>query len=234
MSTPPLIIDSNERGTLPDAVVRMADKYGVPYKKEFLHHLGDYKAGTGHIECKSISDLFSSVYNGHLNRQLETMDANCERVFLVVHGDVAKYVAISNKQGRKTSYSKVINQMTGMFARIMADFDCHVYKAKDYNEAAMFIVKLHQKMHKPASKHGAKAIKRVSTNDVRADMLLAVPGFGQDLVEKLLEKCGSIEEMLHVESLKTVRGMGTVLRQRLLHVLTSEEAVKVEKQYNRR
>ena len=84
----------------------------------------------------------------------------------------------------------------------MADFDCHVWRANNYSEAAMFITKLHSKLHTSASSHGAKVITRVSTNDVRADMLLAVPGFGQDLVEKLLERCGSIEEMLHVESVK--------------------------------
>jgi len=95
----------------------------------------------------------------------------------------------------------------------------------------MFITKLHAKMHKPASRHGAKAVTRVSTNDVRADLLLAIPGFGPDLVQKLLDKCGSIEEMLHPESLKQVRGMGPILRQRLIDVLTSEEAIKVEKTY---
>ena len=116
----------------------------------------------------------------------------------------------------------------------MADFDCHVWKAKDYSEAAMFITKLHSKLHKPASTHGARAITRVSTNDVRADMLLAVPGFGKELVDKLLDKCGCIEEMLHHESLKAVKGMGSILRQRLIDVLTSEEPVKVEKKFNKK
>jgi ERCC4-type nuclease len=122
----------------------------------------------------------------------------------------------------------------GTFARIMADFDCHIYKAKDHVEAAMFLVKLHQKLHKPASRHGARAVTRVSTNDVREDMLLAIPGFGPDLVSKLIDKCGSIEEMLYMESLKRVKGMGPVLRQRLLDVLTSEEAVRIEKTYQKR
>jgi ERCC4-type nuclease len=162
---------------------------------------------------------------------MENLDANCERVFLVVHGDIAKYVKIAKAQGRNTTYSKVMNQVIGIFARVMADFDCHVYRAKDHSEAAMFITKLHAKMHKPASRHGAKAVTRVSTNDVRADLLLAIPGFGPDLVQKLLDKCGSIEEMLHPESLKQVRGMGPILRQRLIDVLTSEEAIKVEKTY---
>jgi ERCC4-type nuclease len=234
MSKVPLIIDSNERGPLKDAVVRMAEKQGITLKQEFLQGMGDYKAGEGNIECKSISDLFQSTYSGHLMRQMENLDANCQRVFLVVHGDLAKYVKLSNNQGRNTTYSKCLNQLTGIIARIMADFDCHVWRANNYSEAAMFITKLHSKLHKPASRHGAKAITRVSTNDIRADMLLSIPGFGQDLVDKLLDKCGSIEEMLHIESLKQVRGMGKVLRQRLIDVLTNEDAVKVERKYNKR
>jgi ERCC4-type nuclease len=140
----------------------------------------------------------------------------------------------SGKQGRKVSYSKVMNELLGTFARITADFDCHIYRAKDHTEAAMFIAKLHSKMHKPASRHGARAVTRVSTNDVRADMLVAVPGFGPELVQKLLERCGSIEEMLYPESLKQVKGLGATLRQRLLDVLTSEEPITVKKTYKKR
>ena len=234
MTKVPLIVDSNERGPLKDAIVRAAERQGIPIKQEFLQGMGDYKAGDGHIECKSISDLFQSTYSGHLMRQMENLDANCQRVFLVVHGALAKYVKISNNQGRKTTYSKALNTLTGVIARIMADFDCHVWRANNYSEAAMFVTKLHSKLHTSASSHGAKAITRVSTNDIRADMLLSIPGFGQDLVEKLLDKCGSIEEMLHVESIKQVKGMGSVLRQRLIEVLTSEEPVKVERKYSKR
>ena len=234
MTTPPLIIDTNERGPLHDAIARAGERQGFAIRKEHLQGMGDYKAGNANIECKSLSDLFQSSHSGHLMRQIENLDANCERVFLVVHGDIAKYVAMSQKQGRKVSYSKVMNELLGTFARVMADFDCHIYRAKDHSEAAMFIAKLHSKLHKPASSHGAKAITRVSTNDVRADMLIAVPGFGPELVGKILEKCGSIEEMLFPESLKQVKGMGTTLRQRLLEVLTSEEPVRVQKTYNKR
>jgi ERCC4-type nuclease len=232
--TQPLIIDSNERGPLHDAVIRAAGRENITIKKAHLQGMGDYKAGNANIECKSISDLIQSTFKGHLQRQIENLDANCERVVLVVHGDVAKYVAMCRNQERPTSYAKVLDLMLGIFARLTADFDCHIYRAKDYNEAAIFIAKLHSKMHKPASRHGAKAVTRTSTNDVRADMLLAIPGFGPEMVAKLLETCGSVEEMLYPESLKQVRGMGPKLRQRLIEVLTSEEPITVQKTYKRR
>jgi ERCC4-type nuclease len=229
MRMPPLIVDSNERGSLCDAVIRLGERQGVVIKHQHLQGMGDYKIGAGHIECKSLNDFFQSSHSGHLWRQLDNLDANCDRVFLLVHGDIGKYIKLSNNQGRKVTYTKVINELMGTFARIMADFDCHIYKAKDHTEAAIFITKLHQKLHKPASRHGAKAVVRVSTNDVRADMLLTIPGFGQELVEKTLERCGSIEEMSHPESLKQIRGMGNTLRERLMRVLTSEEPVKIER-----
>jgi len=231
---PPLIIDTNERGPLHDAVIRAAEREGFPVHKEHLQSMGDYKAGNANIECKSLSDLFMSSHSGHLMRQLENMDANCERIVLVVHGDIKKYVALSKQQGRNTSYSKVMNEMLGTFARITADFDCHIYRAQDYSEAAMFIAKLHSKMNKPASRHGARAVTRTSTNDVRADMLIAIPGLGPEMVKNLLDKCGSIEEMLYPESLKQVRGMGEKLRQRIIEVLTSEHPVIVQKTYKGR
>ena len=228
----PLLVDTNERGPLYEAVCRYAERHGVLVKEEHLQGMGDYQAGNSHIECKSLSDFFQSNHSGHLWRQLDNLDANCERIFLVVHGDVAKYVKMANQQGRKVTYSRVINELIGTCARIMADFDCHIYRTKDHYEAATFIIKLHEKLHKPASRHGAKAIRRVSTNDIRTDMLLSIPGFGPELVERTFEKCGSIEEMTYPESLRQVKGMGPTLRQRLITVLTSEKPVRIERQYN--
>jgi hypothetical protein len=49
----------------------------------------------------------------------------------------------------------------------------------------------------------------------------------------LLEKCGSIEEMCHKDSLKQIKGLGEVLRKRIIDVLTSEEEVKIERKTRR-
>lgn len=230
---PPLLVDTNERGMLYGAICRFAEKEGISITSKFLEGMGDYQVTGGTIEAKSIPDLFQSWYAKHLQRQLENLDANCDRVFLVIHGDLNKYIQEAKSRGGRKSSSTIISEFQGIFARIMADFDCHIYRAKDYIEAAMFIVKLHKKLNVPSSRHGARSVTRVSTNDVRADMLLAVPGFGPELVEKLLDKCGSIEEMIYSESLKMVKGMGEVKRKRLVEVLTSEEPIKIEKTYKR-
>jgi len=229
---PQLIIDSNERGTLCDSVERKAAKSGLTVARQALV-VGDYLLGGACVEAKSISDLFQSSHSGHLWRQLDNMDANYERFFLVVHGSIDKYVAIAKKNGKKVSYSRVQNELIGTLARLMSDFECQVFYCNNVSEAASFIVRLHDKLHKPASKHGAQSIRRVASNDLRADMLATVPGIGMETAQKMLEKCGSIEEMCFPESLKEIKGLGTVRRKLVIDILTSEEPVRQERKVRR-
>tara|TARA_Y100001938_G_scaffold149638_1_gene237156 strand:+ start:576 stop:1271 length:696 start_codon:yes stop_codon:yes gene_type:complete len=229
---PQLIIDSNERGTLCESVERKAAKSGLTVARQALV-VGDYLLGGACVEAKSISDLFQSSHSGHLWRQLDNMDANYERFFLVVHGSIDKYVAIAKKNGKKVSYSRVQNELIGTLARLMSDFECQVFYCNNVSEAASFIVRLHDKLHKPASKHGAQSIRRVASNDLRADMLATVPGIGMETAQKMLEKCGSIEEMCFPESLKEIKGLGTVRRKLVIDILTSEEPVRQERKVRR-
>tara|TARA_R110001592_G_scaffold216895_5_gene470586 strand:+ start:2681 stop:3379 length:699 start_codon:yes stop_codon:yes gene_type:complete len=232
MPKPDLIIDSNERGSLCESIERRATKAGLNIVRKPLL-VGDYLLGGALVEAKSIGDLFQSSHNGHLWRQLDNMDANYERFFLVVHGSIDKYVAMAKKNGKKVTYSRIQNELMGTIARVMSDFECQVFYTPNLSEAAMFVVKLHDKLHKPASKHGAHALRRVSSNDIRLDMLLAVPSIGREIAERLLEQCGSIEEMVFPESLKKVKGLGDTRRSLLVKVLTSEEEVRQARKVRR-
>jgi len=223
-----MVVDSNERGTLCESVLRKAEKAGLSVIRRPLV-VGDYLLGEACVEAKSINDLFLSSHSGHLWRQLENMDINYQRFFLVIHGGIDKYVAMAKKSGKRVTYTRIQNELTGTIARIMSDFECQVFYTPNVSEAALFITKLHNKLHKPASSHGARTIRRVASNDVRADMLLAIPGIGKDMADRILEECGSIEEMCFPESLKKIKGLGEVLRGRIIQALTSEEKMVVER-----
>lgn len=232
MRRPAMIIDSNERGVLCDSVIRKAEKAGLSVIRKPLV-VGDYLLGEACVEAKSINDLFLSSHSGHLWRQLENMDINYQRFFLVIHGGIDKYVAMAKKTGKKVTYTRIQNELTGTIARIMSDFECQVFYTPNVSEAALFITKLHNKLHKPASSHGARTIRRVASNDIRADMLLAIPGIGKDMADRILEQCGSIEEMCFPESLKKIKGLGDVLRGRIVQALTFEEKMVVERKVKR-
>ena len=221
-------IDSNERGKLCDAVIRKANSAGLIIERQQLI-VGDYLLGAACIEAKSVGDLLHSCDSGHLWKQLDNMDANYERFFLLIHGTIKSYVKLHKKP-----YSAVQSKLVGLIARIMSDFDCQVFFTENTSEAAQFVIKLHNKLHKPASRHGAQAIRRVTTNDVRKDVLLAIPGIGPTMAERLLKECGSIEEMLYMESLKKVKGLGDKMAKRIIAVLTSESVIHIEKSVFRR
>ena len=162
------------------------------------------------------------------------MDANVERFFLVVNGTITKHAQFMRNQfGINKSIGALQDTFTGYMARVMADFDCQVFFSTNTSEAAQFIVKLHDKLHKPASKHGAHPIRRVGSNDLRLDMIMTIPGIGREMAERILEKCGSIEEMCFPESLKQIKGLGEVRRKLIIKVLTSEEVVRQERRVRR-
>lgn len=233
MKKPDLIIDSNERGPLYESIKKKALKAGLNITHQPLV-VGDYLLGAACVEAKSVSDLIQSAYSGHLWRQLENLDANYERFFVVVHGSVAQHIKIIKQTTGKTlPVSKVHSNFLGILARVMSDFECQVFYTPQLSEAATFIVKLHDKLHKPASRHGALAIRRVSTNDVRLDILLSIPGIGRELGERLLESCGSLEEMMFPDALKKIKGLGDKRRQLIIDVLTSEEPVHIQRSVKR-
>ena len=62
---------------------------------------------------------------------------------------------------------------------------------------------------------------------------MSVPGIGRQMAERILEKCGSIEESLFEESLKGIKGLGPKIKHRLINVLTSEEPVHIERKIRR-
>ena len=226
----PLIIDSNERGALPVSIIRkaMEKKPPVPTKREHLI-VGDYLCGQWHIEAKTISDFLESLRSGHIMRQLDNLDANVPQFGILVWGDVGAYVKQVKARGGTTNYSAAVKQVSGGLARIAADFGCLTYRAPDLMEASYFMVGLHQKTYKSASRHGAQAIKRVSSNDVRVDMLRTIPGVGDEMVDNIISECGSLEEAACGECLKGVKRMGKVLRNRVIEALSSEDPVRIER-----
>ena len=226
----PLVIDTNERGRLPDAIERRAKSRSprVNVLREKLVN-GDYRCGQWLIEAKSVDDLMQSMRNGHLMRQLDNMDANAGNFGLVVWGNINDYVNRAKQRGSTITHSAALKQMTGFLGRIVADFGCLIYRAPNPSEAAAFMVALHEKTYKKASRHGAQAVRRVSTNDVRKDMLLTIPGVGAEMADAIIQSCGSIEEVACGECLRDVPRMGKTLRARVVNVLTSEEEVRVEK-----
>ena len=84
MSVPPLIVDSNERGPLCEAVHRMASKEGVLVKPQFLNGMGDYKVGAGHVEGLAIfSNQVTAVIFGDNSITSTPTATECSWLYMV-------------------------------------------------------------------------------------------------------------------------------------------------------
>jgi len=72
-------------------------------------------------------------------------------------------------------------------------------------------------------------IKRVTTDDLRLDVLCSIKGVSYKKAKALIEKFGSIQEIgLHpVNEITTIDGIGEKTASRILEVLYSERKVKI-------
>ena len=77
----------------------------------------DYAFANIGIEAKSIPDFMSSMYSGHLDRQLQNLDDNYNQVILIVWGTIDSYISKARRGGKKLSFPKVFAGYTGGLAR---------------------------------------------------------------------------------------------------------------------
>jgi ERCC4-type nuclease len=71
--------------------------------------------------------------------------------------------------------------------------------------------------------------KRITTDDLRLDLLSSIKGLSVKKAKELLKEFGSIMEIGEqtVEELKEIDGIGTTIAERILKVLNNEDKVKI-------
>jgi len=71
--------------------------------------------------------------------------------------------------------------------------------------------------------------KRITTDDLRLDLLSGIKGLSVKKAKELLKEFGSIMEIGEqtVDELKQIDGIGTTIAERILKVLNNEDKVKI-------
>ena len=103
-----LIIDSREgdRSKLFGRVADLCDKMGVAWEKRWIE-VGDYVFGDMCFEAKSSVDFLASVMNNRIWNQIDNMDREYNRNFLVIYGtlneavEYLNYTKHNNRQWRE-------------------------------------------------------------------------------------------------------------------------------------
>lgn len=230
-----LIIDSRERSgsKLVDLVKSKAKKYALPMEQKWIE-IGDYTFNDICFEAKSAVDFIGSVMSKRIWNQLDNMDRAFNINIVMIYGDLDEAIdtVIENSKSNASYATRRItlrNMFYGAIGRIALDTDAMPFYVKDEYLASTLIAVICKMSSKERKVIQPKLLKRISTDDMRVDVLSTIKGLSADKSRKLLDHFGSIMEVgeCSVKELQAIDGIGKTLAERILTTLNNEEKVKL-------
>lgn len=162
--------------------------------------VGDYWIGGIVIERKSRSDLFHSLIDGRLYRQLDALRLSSHRPVLFVEGDTPQALV-----------QLAPGAMRGLVSAITVGYRIPIIWSKGIDDSARWIVSLARRPQAGSlGKVRPAAIKPDRLRDQQLFLLSSLPGIGRLRAIKLLEKFGTVGSVLNagVDELCEVDGIG--------------------------
>tara|TARA_R110002167_G_scaffold237619_2_gene442796 strand:+ start:231 stop:920 length:690 start_codon:yes stop_codon:yes gene_type:complete len=228
-----LIIDSREKSKLFKLVVSKATAMNIPYEQKWIE-IGDYVFDDVCFEAKSTTDFLGSVLSKRMWTQLDNMDRHYKTNIVIIHGDMQEAImnVIDNSPSTMPMGSRSImlnNKFLGAIGRITLDTDIKPFWVTSEEEAALIITAI-CKM-KPITRNAIEpsVFKRLTTDDLRLDLLSSIKGVSVKKAKELIKIYGSIMEIGECSDyeLQAIEGIGETLAKRILTTLNSEEKVKI-------
>ena len=228
-----LTIDSREKSLLCELVKKKADSLRIKHETKWIE-VGDYVYGDVCFEAKSAADFLGSVLSKRMWTQLDNMDRCYKDNILMIHGDLDEAIlkAIENSKStipvkQRTMY--FTNQFLGAIARVILDTDIKPIWVKSEKEAASIITAVGKIKPMDRDVIRPQVHKRLSTDDLRLDILTSIKGVSIKKAKSLIKSYGSIMEIgeCSVSEISKLEGFGDTLSKRIITTLNSEEKVKI-------
>ncbi len=228
-----LIIDSREKSKLCELVMSKAKAMSIPHEKKWIE-IGDYVYDDVCFEAKSSIDFLGSVLSKRMWTQLDNMDRHYKTNIVIIHGSLNEAISavIQNSPSKMPIGSRSMmlnNKFLGAIGRITLDTDIKPFWVSSEEEAAMIITAV-CKM-KPITREtiAPQIFKRITTDDLRIDLLSSIKGVSVKKAKELIKIHGSIMEVGECSAfeLQAIEGIGETLAKRIISTLNSEEKVKI-------
>ena len=228
-----LIIDSRENSKLSELVEKKAKALQIPTEKKWIE-IGDYVYDDVCFEAKSAVDFLGSVLSKRLWTQIDNMDRHYQTNVVIIYGsmDDAILKVIENSTSKMPPKGRAImlrNKFLGALGRIILDMDTKPVWVSTENEAALIITGVAK--IKPFNRETIQpqVFKRITTDDLRLDLLTSVKGVSIKKAKALIKEFGSIMEIGECSAfeMQGVEGIGETLAKRIISTLNSEEKVKI-------
>ena len=228
-----LIIDSREKSKLSKLVIQKAKAIQVPCEKRWIE-IGDYVFDDVCFEAKSSTDFLGSVMSKRLWTQLDNMDRHYRTNVVIIYGSMEEAVfnVIENAPSKMPMGTRSImlnNKFLGALGRIVLDTDIKPFWVPTEEEAALIITGVSK--IKPITRDviQPQVFKRLTTDDLRLDLLSSIKGVSIKKAKELIKQFGSIMEIGECSAyeLQAIEGIGETLAKRIITTLNSEEKVKL-------
>ena len=228
-----LVIDSREKSKLCELVMSKAKTMSIPHEKKWIE-IGDYVYDDVCFEAKSSIDFLGSVLSKRMWTQLYNMDRHYKTNIVIIHGSLNEAITavIQNSPSKMPIGSRSMmlnNKFLGAIGRITLDTDIKPFWVNSEEEAAMIITAV-CKM-KPITREtiAPQIFKRITTDDLRIDLLSSIKGVSVKKAKALIKIYGSIMEVGECSAfeLQSIEGIGETLAERIISTLNSEEKVKI-------
>ena len=166
--------------------------------------------------------------------QIDNMDRHYQTNVVIIYGDIQEAImnVIQHSPSKIPIGTRSIllnNKFLGAIGRIVLDTDVKPFWVQTEEEASLIITAI-SKM-KPLTRNAIEpqVFKRITTDDLRIDLLSSIKGVSIKKAKQLVKQHGSIMEIGECSEfeLQAIEGIGETLAKRILSTLNSEEKVKI-------
>ena len=228
-----LVIDSREKSKLAKLVMQKAKALSIKYEQRWIE-IGDYVFDDVCFEAKSATDFLGSVLSKRMWTQLDNMDRHYKTNIVIIHGDMQEAImnVIENSPSKMPIGTRSImlnNKFLGAIGRITLDTDIKPFWVQSEEEAALIITAICKMKPLTRETIEPQVFKRITTDDLRLDLLSSVKGVSIKKAKLLIKQYGSIMEIGECSAfeLQAIEGIGETLAKRIISTLNSEEKVKI-------
>ena len=206
-----MIIDEREKKSgIPD----LLREVGVKVEMSNLP-VGDYiVAPETVVERKSVLDFISSVFDGRLFDQCSRLKEHFEHPSIVIEGNLDQIAQIT--ENPLVFY--------GAVSSVALDFKIPVIPTPNASNTAKLLVAMCARQGKTKGPFLKKIRKTGDMHRQQLSVLCSLPGVGEKLASRMLEKFGSPGKSLKASAveLSKIEGMGEARAQRIRKVLDAE------------
>lgn len=216
-----MVIDEREKKSgIPD----LLKEVGVKVEMKNLP-VGDYiVASETVIERKSVHDFISSVFDGRLFDQCNRLREHFEHPAIIIEGNVDEIAQIT--ENPLVFY--------GAVSAVTLDFKIPVVPTPNAANTAKLLVAMCTRQGKTKGPFLKKIRKSGDVNRQQLSVLCSLPGVGEKLASRMLEKFGSPSNSLNasITELSKIEGMGESRAQKIRKLLDAEK--KTDKKTNQK